>query len=61
VVFDNTRIKRIAPEWAPRISFAEGARQIVEWFDADASRRSIDAGVDALHDAATAFMARPPA
>ena len=59
VVFDNSRIKRIAPGWEPRISSPEGARQIIEWFDADPARRRIDPGTDALHDAASRFMRAP--
>jgi len=56
VVFDNARIKRIAPGWEPRVSFAEGARQMIEWFDADPARRQVDPRTDALHDAAVHFM-----
>lgn len=56
VVFDNSRIKRIAPGWEPQVSLAEGARQLIEWFDADPARRRVEARTDALHDAATRFM-----
>ncbi len=61
VVFDNSRIKQIALGWEPRITFEEGARQIVEWFDADPARRSVDPRADALHDAAARFMRGPVA
>jgi hypothetical protein len=59
VVFDNSRIRRIAPGWEPRIRLAEGARQMIEWFDADPARRRIDPRTDALHDAAARFMRGP--
>jgi len=61
VVFDNSRIKRIAPGWEPRISLAEGARQMIKWFGADPARRHADAGIDALHEAAARFMLKPVA
>ena len=59
VVFDNTRIKRIAPGWEPRIPWTEGARQIIDWFDADPARRITDPRTNQLHDAAARFMRGP--
>jgi nucleoside-diphosphate-sugar epimerase len=59
VVFSNSRIKRIAPGWVPQVSLADGAHQLIEWFDADPGRRRIDPRVDAMHDAAATFMAGP--
>ncbi|ARC55855.1 UDP-glucose 4-epimerase [Frondihabitans sp. 762G35] len=53
-VFDTTKILAHVPGWAPRIPFALGARQIVDWFDADPSRRVVDPEVDALYDRLTA-------
>jgi nucleoside-diphosphate-sugar epimerase len=50
MVFDNSRIKALATGWEARIPFAEGARQIVEWHDADPSRRRVDVARDALWD-----------
>lgn len=44
-VFDNAKIERLVPDFAPAIPFEEGARQIVAWFDADPGRRIIDAGI----------------
>ena len=52
VVFDNSKVKALVPDYVATTTFAEGAREIVEWFDADASRREIDdtvnAGLDTL-------------
>lgn len=56
VVFDNTKIKRVAPGWHPQVSLAEGARELIAWHDADPARRRIDARTDALHDRATSFI-----
>ena len=48
-LFDTTKIRAIAPDWEARVPFAEGARQIVSWHDADPARRTVDADVDALY------------
>ncbi|RKR75419.1 NAD-dependent epimerase/dehydratase family protein [Frondihabitans australicus] len=53
-VFDCTKIRELAPGWEARVPFAEGARRILKWYDADASRRVIDPRVDALQSALTA-------
>lgn len=56
VVFDNSKIKRIAPGWEPRAALAEGASQMIDWFDADPARRRLDPRTDELHNLATRFM-----
>ena len=50
MVFDNTKIKRIAPDFACTIPFAKGAREVVEWYDADPARQVIDEKHDALQE-----------
>jgi nucleoside-diphosphate-sugar epimerase len=50
MIFDNAKIKRLVPGFAAEIPFARGARQIVDWFDADPSRRSFDEAFDRLSD-----------
>lgn len=42
VVFDNSKVKAFVPGWEATTPWAVGAREIVEWFDGDASRREID-------------------
>jgi nucleoside-diphosphate-sugar epimerase len=42
VVFDNSKVKAFVPGWQATTPWVTGAREIVEWFDADASRRAID-------------------
>ena len=50
MVFDNSKIKRIAPGFQCTVPFREGAKQIVAWYDADPTRQSVDAKADALED-----------
>jgi len=50
MVFDNSKIKRAVPGWAATVPFVEGARQIVEWHDADPARRQTDPELDATID-----------
>lgn len=50
MIFDNSKIRRLVPDFQPRIPFWQGAQEIIAWFDADPVRRSIDPYCDALHD-----------
>lgn len=51
VVFDNSKIRRVVPDFNPTTAFAEGAREIVAWYDADGSRRIVDDAANAAMDA----------
>ncbi len=42
VVFDNTKIKRFVPEFQAKVTWAEGVRRALAWFEADPARRTID-------------------
>ncbi|MET0886030.1 MAG: NAD-dependent epimerase/dehydratase family protein [Mycetocola sp.] len=53
MVFDNSKLKELVPEFGQRTLFTEGAQEIVDWFDADASRRVVDPELDALFDRLT--------
>jgi len=50
VIFDNTKIKRLVPEFRPEINFSQGAREIVNWFCADPSHQQVDSEFDQLCD-----------
>jgi nucleoside-diphosphate-sugar epimerase len=50
VIFDNAKIKRLAPGFSAEIPFSSGATEIVAHYDADASRRVIDEAFDATVD-----------
>ena len=50
VVFDNAKVKAFVPGWQATTSWATGAREIVEWYDADASRREVDPATEAAFE-----------
>jgi nucleoside-diphosphate-sugar epimerase len=49
-IFDNSKIKAFVPGFQATIPFREGIRRTLAWFDADDSRRRVDAGVNAEMD-----------
>jgi nucleoside-diphosphate-sugar epimerase len=46
MIFDNSKVSALVPEFAPKIDFAEGARQMIAWRDADPTRQQVDPEVD---------------
>ncbi len=42
MVFDNTKIKRLVPEFVATIPFWRGAREILAWYDADPARQKVN-------------------
>jgi nucleoside-diphosphate-sugar epimerase len=50
MVFDNTKIKRLVPDFRAVIPYAHGAHQQIAWYDEDASRRTVDDGTNAIFD-----------
>lgn len=49
-VFDNNKIKRFVPDFNCEVRWAEGVRRSLRWFEDDASRRTIDAEMNAMWD-----------
>ena len=49
-LFDNTKIKRFVPDYVAPTRFREGIARTIAWFDADESRRQIDAELEAKWD-----------
>jgi hypothetical protein len=49
-IFDNSKIKRLAPGFACTIPFSQGAREIVAWYEADPARQVADPRFDARSD-----------
>ncbi len=44
MIFDNTKIKRLVPEYNCVIPFHEGAKEIVSWYLADPTRQVVNEG-----------------
>jgi nucleoside-diphosphate-sugar epimerase len=50
VIFDNSKIKRLVPDFRPKIPFSRGAEEILAWYDADPARQVVDEAFDQLTD-----------
>lgn len=50
MIFDNSKIKRVVPDFCATIPFSRGAAEILAWFDADPARQVIDNALDRLMD-----------
>jgi len=50
MVFDNTKIRTIVPDYVATIPFEQGAREIVAWHDEDPARRAVDEKLNATVD-----------
>lgn len=50
MIFDNSKIRRLVPEFQPSIPFWQGAREIIAWYDADPARQVVDAYCDEQQD-----------
>jgi hypothetical protein len=50
MVFDNAKVRAIVPGWQAVIPFAQGAREIADWYLADPARQVTDTTLDAVMD-----------
>ena len=50
MVFDNSKIKAITPSFQAQIPFAQGAQEILAWFQSDPQHQVIDPQLDATMD-----------
>jgi len=52
VAFDNSKIKRVVPDFAAKVkvSFAQGMARSMAWYDADPTRQVIDKKTDVMLD-----------
>lgn len=56
VVFDNSKVRRLVPEFTATVPFWRGAEEIIAWYDADPARRRVDADLDSRLDALIARL-----
>ena len=60
MIFDNTKVRGLVPDFTAVIPFSQGAREIVDWYDADPSRRQVNAKMDAsMNDLISRFRIQP--
>jgi len=50
MVFDNSKIKKLVPEFKAEIPFSQGAKEMVDWYLADSSRQNVDALINWKYD-----------
>ena len=50
MIFDNTKIKRVVPDFAATTPFSRGIEEIIAWHDADSSRQIVDERWNQLMD-----------
>jgi nucleoside-diphosphate-sugar epimerase len=55
VVFDNTKIKSLVPGYCATIPFADGAREIVQWYDSHPGLQQVDQDYMQLSDNLTSW------
>ena len=58
MIFDNSKIRQVVPDFCATIPFFQGAREIMAWYDADPARQTIDAALDQRMDALIAAYDR---
>jgi nucleoside-diphosphate-sugar epimerase len=50
MVFDNSKLRSLVPDYVATTPFHQGAREIVAWHDKEPSRQRVDARLDAVMD-----------
>ena len=50
MIFDNSKIKRIVPEFVATIPFTQGAEEIINWYAANPDQQIIDAALNQTID-----------
>jgi nucleoside-diphosphate-sugar epimerase len=58
MIFDNSKIRQLVPEFKPAIPFEQGAKEIMAWYDEDVSRQVVDERNDKLQDELIVAMNR---
>ena len=58
IIFDNSKIRQLVPQFQPAIPFWQGAQEIIAWYDADVSRQVVDPYVDDVQNRLAAAMMR---
>jgi nucleoside-diphosphate-sugar epimerase len=59
VIFDNSKVKALVPEFVCTLPFALGARQVLSWYDANPDQQVVDQRLSATFDQLIAAAATP--
>jgi nucleoside-diphosphate-sugar epimerase len=51
VIFDNSKVKSLVPEFVCTTPLVRGAREVIEWYDAHPVQQAVDSELDAAFDA----------
>ena len=57
LIFDNSKIKSLVPDFAATTTWAQGAREIVDWYDAHPDHQVVDHALDEKLDQVAAAEA----
>lgn len=58
-LFDNSKIKRLVPDFKAKTPFSEGIKRTIAWFEADPQRQLIDSETNLLIERLVADARRP--
>ncbi len=58
MVFDNSKIRRLVPQFKPVIPFWQGAQEIIAWYDEHPEYQIVDAHNNAIQDQLVTAMRR---
>lgn len=50
MIFDNTKIKRLVPDFVASIPFSRGAEEIIAWYDSHPEAQKVEVELDRLMD-----------
>lgn len=50
MIFDNSKLKKLVPEYRATVPYARGAEEIMAWYDADPARQKVNQKLDQLMD-----------
>ncbi|HEY0238194.1 MAG TPA: NAD-dependent epimerase/dehydratase family protein [Friedmanniella sp.] len=59
LIFDNAKIKSLVPDFVATTTWSQGAREIVDWYDAHPEQQVVDRALDATLDALVEAEAGP--
>jgi nucleoside-diphosphate-sugar epimerase len=58
MIFDNSKLRRLVPDYVATIPFEQGAREIMAWHVADPARQRVDREMDTIMDRIVAAYER---